>query len=170
MGGADKGLLPYRGRPLITHVIDRLAPQVFVLLISANRNLDAYLTLGHAVIADNFSDFPGPLAGLAAGLATCTTDWLVTCPCDCPALPGDLVVKLLSAAEQRNVSLALAVTPDRLQPTFQLCHRSLLPVLTTYLAAGNRKVADWCRQQGAIEVPFPDPAPFRNLNTPADLT
>ncbi len=28
MGGGDKGLLALAGRPLLAHVIDRLAPQV----------------------------------------------------------------------------------------------------------------------------------------------
>lgn len=166
MGGSDKGLLDYRGRPLIAYAIERLSPQVSGLLISANRHLDDYRSFGYPVVADTVSGFAGPLAGLAAGLAACTSDWLVTCPCDCPALPDDLVERLWSAAQAR---LAVAATPEGLQPAFLLCHRTLLPDLSTFLAAGQRKAAAWCHQQQAIAVPFPDAAPFRNLNTPADL-
>ena len=43
--GADKGLLPLSGRPLIAWVIDNLAPQVQDLVISANRHLDDYRQL-----------------------------------------------------------------------------------------------------------------------------
>jgi molybdenum cofactor guanylyltransferase len=169
MGGADKGLISYQGRSLVSHAIDRLAPQVSHLLISANRNLDAYRGFGHPVISDSLPDYPGPLAGLAAGLAACPTPWIVTCPCDCPALPVDLVARLLAAAEARQVSLAVAVTAEGMQPTFQLCRRENLPQLNAYLAGGGRKVGAWCSTQAAVEVNFPDSSAFFNLNAPADL-
>lgn len=169
MGGADKGLLSYQGRPLVAHVLARLAPQVDGLLISANRNFDAYHAFGPAVLPDATDERLGPLAGLRAGLAACPTPWLVTSPCDCPALPGDLVLRLLTAAEAEGASLAVAATADGLQPTFQLCRRELLPKLDAYLAAGGRKLGEWCESQGAIEVVFPDPNAFVNLNSPGDI-
>jgi len=169
MGGADKGLLSFQGKPLVVQVVERLAPQVGGLLISANRNLEAYAAFGYPVLTDALSDYQGPLAGLAAGLAACPTHWLITCPCDCPALPVDLVLRLLAAAEAQGASLAVAATADGLQPTFQLCRRELLPRLEAYLAAGGRKLGVWCRNEGAIEVAFPDPDAFANLNSPGDI-
>lgn len=172
MGGADKGLIAYRGKPLIAHVIERLAPQTDTLLISANRNLDDYLDFGYPVVTDASAEHLGrlgPLAGIAAGLQACDTPWLLVCPCDCPALPPDLAEKLLRGATVLNAPLAVASTVEGMQPTFQLCRRDLLPMLTDYLAAGERRVADWCRAQGAVEVFFADAAEFRNLNTPDDL-
>lgn len=169
MGGADKGLLNFRGQPLVAHVITRLGPQVESLLISANRSLDVYAAFGHPLVSDDQPDYPGPLAGIAAGLAACTTDWLVCVPCDCPALPTDLVARLHAAAETTDAGMAVARTAEGLQPTFQLCHRTVLPALAAYLAAGERRVAGWCRLQNAVEVAFDDAAAFRNLNTPDDL-
>jgi len=167
MGGADKGLLPLAGRPLASHVIARLAPQVDALLISANRNLDAYRAFGHPVLTDASAEFLGPLAGLRAGLAACATPWLVCCPCDCPALPADLVARLRAAVG--DAPLAVATVEGRMQPTFQLCRRELLPALDAFLAAGHRRVGGWCREMGAVEVAFPDINAFRNMNNPADL-
>jgi molybdopterin-guanine dinucleotide biosynthesis protein A len=169
MGGADKGLLSYRGRALITHAIERLAPQVSHLLISANRNLETYRAFGNPVLTDNLNDYQGPLGGLQAGLLACTSPWLVMCPCDCPALPPDLVERLLIAAEIGGAGIAVAATAGQMQPIFQLCRRENLPALDAYLAGGGRKVAAWCLTQGAIEVDFPDSGAFDNLNTPADL-
>lgn len=169
MGGADKGLMPYRERPLVTHAIARLAPQVGSLLVSANRNLEAYRAFGHPLVCDDQPDYPGPLAGLAAGLAACRTPWLVCIPCDCPALPLDLVARLLEAAETAGASGAVAVSAGQMQPTFQLCRQSLLPALAAFLAAGNRRVGEWCRKQGAVEVAFADEAAFANLNSPDAL-
>ncbi|MDP2253153.1 MAG: NTP transferase domain-containing protein, partial [Thiobacillus sp.] len=59
MGGADKGLIDYRGRPLVEWALAALAPQVGEILISANRNLDLYAAYGHRVLPDTMPDFPG---------------------------------------------------------------------------------------------------------------
>ncbi|MDX9994758.1 MAG: molybdenum cofactor guanylyltransferase MobA [Rhodocyclaceae bacterium] len=168
MGGCDKGLLNYRGRPLVAHVIERLAPQVGSLIVSANRHFDTYAAFGHPLVRDDEPEYPGPLAGLAAGLAACPTEWLVCVPCDCPHLPLDLVSRLRSAVGPTGW-LAVASVAGRMQPTFQLCHRALLPPLRAYLAAGERRVGGWCRQQEAIAAEFPDPDAFRNFNTPEEL-
>ncbi|MGA0016526.1 MAG: NTP transferase domain-containing protein, partial [Burkholderiaceae bacterium] len=39
MGGVDKGLQPLGDRPMVAHVLQRLAAQVHTVLINANRNL-----------------------------------------------------------------------------------------------------------------------------------
>ena len=167
MGGADKGLLDYRGRPLVAHAIERLAPQVDTLLISANRNLENYVDFGYPVVTDASHERLGPLAGIAAGLSACATPWLAVCPCDCPDLPLDLVARLMAGIGQ--AALAVAATPAGVHPTFMLCRRDCLPALENALAAGERKLRDWCRAQGAGEVNFAAEAAFRNLNTPGDL-
>lgn len=169
MGGADKGLIAYRGKPLVAHVIERLAPQVDALQISANRNLEDYLDFGYPVVTDASSERLGPLAGIAAGLQACETPWLLVCPCDSPALPADLASRLLQGAIEAKASLAVAITEKGMQPTFQLCRRDCLPALTDYLAMGERKVRGWCLAQKAVEVFFQDTAAFRNLNTADDL-
>ena len=166
MGGADKGLVSYRGRPLIEHVIDRLHPQVSTLLISANRNLETYRCYGFPVLTDQSEARLGPLAGIQAGLQACTTPWLLVSPCDCPKLPLDLAHQLLAA---KPVALTVAVTPAGMQPGFQLLHRDLLPALNAYLAEGERRVSGWCRAQGAVEVMFQNTAAFGNLNDPDSL-
>lgn len=168
MGGADKGLLPHCGRPLVAHAIERLAPQVGTLLISANRHPDIYRAFGYPVVPDPLPDYPGPLAGIAAGLTACTTPWLLVCPCDCPRLPLDLARQLRAAAEREDAAIAVASTAGRLQPTFQLCRRELLPALERHLLAGGRKVGAWCHEQGAVAVEFAADA-FANLNSPGEL-
>ena len=52
MGGVDKGLQPFRGKPMVAHAVERLGAQVDELLINANRNPEAYAAFGHRVIAD----------------------------------------------------------------------------------------------------------------------
>ncbi|MDR2173593.1 MAG: molybdenum cofactor guanylyltransferase [Burkholderiales bacterium] len=170
MSGADKGLLLLGHRTLTAHVIERLRPQVGTLLINANRHLSRYAAFGYSVISDAFDNFPGPLAGLHAGLSEARTPWVVTAPCDSPMLPRDLVARLYAAAQQHNAPLAIAKTGDRLHSVFALANRHVLPDLTAYLQDGERKVALWFSRVGGVEVPFDDQAEaFHNINTQNEL-
>lgn len=174
MGHQDKGLLPLDGTPMARRVLERLAPQVDDLLISANRNAERYAELGApwaaAVIPDRIPGFAGPLAGLQAALAQIHTPFAVTVPCDAPFLPMDLVARLQQALESQAADLAIARTFDQLHPVFCLCHRRLLPQLEAYLAGGGRRVQTWHATLRLAQVSFDDAAAaFRNLNTPADL-
>lgn len=170
MGGVDKGLVDYRGQPMVASVIAALAPQVDEVLISANRNLDTYAGFGHPVFADDLAGFAGPLAGLHAGLGRAGHELVATAPCDAPLLPADLVARLLAALLAHDAEIAVAATGGRSHPVFCLCRRALLPALEAYLAEGGRKVDAWQRSRRRVEVAFDDVAEaFANLNTPADL-
>jgi len=170
MGGLDKGLVEFRGRPLIAHVLERLAPQVDEILINANRNADTYARFGHRVIADAVGGYAGPLAGLHAGLRSATRSCVLTVPCDSPFLPLDLAARLARALAARRADLAVAKTGNRPHPVFALVRRAVLPHLEAFLEAGGRKIDAWYATLAAVEVAFDDEAEaFRNLNTPEEL-
>ncbi|MDR2219408.1 MAG: molybdenum cofactor guanylyltransferase [Methylobacillus sp.] len=171
MGGADKGLIPFQGRPLVAHVLERLQPQVDDILLNANRELDAYAAFGYRVIPDAISGFAGPLAGLHAGMTVATHELVITVPCDSPFLPHDLVVRLSEALQTHAADLAVAKTGDQPQPVFCLCRRSLLPNLTQFLQSGGRKIDAWYAALNIVEVAFDDEAEaFANINTPEELS
>jgi len=169
MGGSDKGLRLFQGKPMVAHAIERLAPQVETLIINANQNCDAYAALGYPVIADVIDGFAGPLAGLHAGLSACTTPLLVTAPCDSPFLPLDLVARLHAALEANEVQLAVAHSGGFTQPVFALCRRELFDNLGSFLHGGGRKVDAWFADLKVVEVPFPDENTFTNINTLEEL-
>ena len=174
LGGVDKGLQMLGEQPLVWHALERLRPQVSTLAINANRNTEAYASFGLPVWPDALADYPGPLAGMLAGLSAIETEWLVTVPCDTPHFPPDLVQRLLAAASHAAVHAALPVTEDtpgqpQAQPVFCLLHRSLRPALAAALAAGERKIDRFTRAAGQVLVPFADAAAFFNANTPAEL-
>lgn len=171
MGGVDKGLQLHHGKALVSHVAERLAPQVGRLLINANRNESAYAAFGYPLVADHITGFAGPLAGLHAALGAADTPLVVTAPCDSPGLPLDLVGRLHHALLAGQANLAIVRAADRLHPVFCLCHRSLQPQLAAYLENGGRRVAAWCAAMGAIEVDFSDQcAAFGNFNSLDDLS
>ncbi len=170
MGGQDKGLITLNHRPLIDYALAALQDQAGAILINANRNRERYARTGHPVIADQRSGFEGPLAGMASALARMHTRYLVSVPCDCPALPIDLVSRLLQAREQADAELAVAHDGIRLQPVFALLDRALLPSLEAYLDADGRKIDHWYGQHRMAIADFSDqPEAFANVNTPDDL-
>jgi molybdenum cofactor guanylyltransferase len=178
MGGADKGLQHLHGKPLAAHVLARLAPQVGTLAISANRNRDVYAALGapwHAeVLTDTLPDYPGPLAGLLAGLRAAHTEWLLSAPCDSPWLPADLGVRLAQAALAQGAAIATATSVNAagetsLHPVFALVHTSLADDLAAFLDAGERRVRAWYARHTAAEVAFADERAFYNINSLQEL-
>jgi len=171
MGGVDKGLQPFRGKPMVAHAIERLAPQVDELLINANRNPDAYAGFGHRVIADEIAGFAGPLAGFERGLAHAAGELVVTVPCDSPFLPRDLVARLRSALEASGADVAVAKTGTQSHPVFCLMRRSAHASLRDFLARGERKIDRWYAALALAEVAFDDePDAFLNINTREELS
>lgn len=170
MGGVDKGLAAFRGRPLIAHVLERLAPQVDEILVNANRNPAAYAGFGHPVIADEIAGFAGPLAGFERGLAHAHGTLVATVPCDSPFLPADLVARLRAGLEAQGAQLAVARTGDQPHPVFCLMRREVHASLTAFLASGQRKIDRWYAALRVAEVAFDDEAEaFANINTRDEL-
>jgi molybdopterin-guanine dinucleotide biosynthesis protein A len=168
MGGADKGLVEYRGRPLVEWTLAALAPQVDEIVISANRNLERYAAYGHRVLPDTLPDYPGPLAGVLTALGAVPAGWLLVAPCDSPRLPADLAARLLQAAERENVPLAVAADEVRVHHTCFLVRTDQRDNLGAFLARGERAVRHWQAGLASATVRF-DAAAFANLNQPDDL-
>ncbi|QYX55826.1 molybdenum cofactor guanylyltransferase MobA [Roseovarius sp. SCSIO 43702] len=187
MGGGDKTLLRLGDRPILAHVIDRLAPQVAGLALNANGDPARFDEFGLPFLPDTVADHPGPLAGVLAGL-----DWaahegaetVVSVAGDTPFFPCDLVARLQWAAEGMAHPLVLAATPRDpgtdtksetrsgliRHPTFGLWPVALRHDLRSALEDGLRKVVLWTERHGGREALFDGPGdPFFNVNTPQDL-
>lgn len=177
MGGGDKGLRSVAGQRLLDRVIDRLSPQCDPLAINANGEPARFADYGLPVLPDSLPDYPGPLAGVLAGL-----DWaaergaaaIVTVAADTPFFPADLVVRLQAAAGPSG--LALAASRDETgklwqHPTFGLWPVALRDDLRSALEGGLRKIVLWTERHGAGTAEFAsDPFdPFFNINTPEDI-
>jgi len=173
LGGGDKPLMPLAGRPVLAHVLERLVPQVEPVAINANGDPARFAAFGLPVVADTVSGFPGPLAGVlagmewAAGLPPATT--LATTAGDTPFFPVDLVAKLSQAPSGH---IALAASAGRTHPVFGLWPLSLRAALRRYLEDGGRKVVDFVARHPTTVIDFPTHGaldPFFNINTPEDL-
>ncbi|MFK7916251.1 MAG: molybdenum cofactor guanylyltransferase [Pseudomonadales bacterium] len=171
VGGADKPLLAWQNGTLLDAVVEKIAPQVDALVLSANRNLDQYRRRG-VVVTDDWSDYQGPLAGLAsvllhyqtaAGSPAAAPQRYLVCPGDMPLLPDDLGQRLSEGyvtGEPRYVH-----DGERAQPLCMICDDTALPSLQHYLDNSARSVLGWLECTGARPVPFNNPAAFANFNT-----
>lgn len=167
MGGVDKGWTRLQDKPLILHVLSRLAGQTRSVLINANRTLDAYEQLGYPVITDLEGDFKGPLMGILSGLSAASTPWAMVVPCDTPALPEDLVTRMIAGIGDRDI--AVAHDGERAHPVIALMRCDLAPDLREALAAGERKIDRWYARHDWCHVDFSDQSEaFINLNSPED--
>ncbi|GGX77599.1 molybdenum cofactor guanylyltransferase [Litchfieldella qijiaojingensis] len=167
MGGRDKGVEPFAGQMLIDHVLQRLRPHVAEVLINANRHLEVYGRLGLRVITDREGGYQGPLMGIWSGLSAARTPWVVVAPCDSPALPEDLVERLV--AGRGECDIAVAHDGERAHPVVALIRRELAADLGATLAAGERKIDRWYARHAWCHVDFSDcPHAFANLNTEQD--
>lgn len=167
--GADKALVLLAGRPLLSHVIDRFAPQVDRLWLSANGDAARFARFGLTVLPDTAP--MGPLSGVLAGLLRAAAEGataLVTVPVDSPFVPGDLVPRLCLAAEIAPHGMAIARAGGRVHPVFALWPVALAGPLADFLASGAKpRLMDFAAQAALAD--FPDDGSFDNLNTPEDL-
>lgn len=172
MGGLDKGLITWRGKPLGHLAAQALAPQVRRLFINANRHADSYAAWGWPVIADD-ADLPaaaGPLVGMLTGLRRAAGPWLQLSPCDSPCLPDNLVMRLLEAATSQTLDIAVPWTRQvdgtgHHHWTTALLNRRVLPSLEAAVIGGERRVHGWAATQRWAGVPFDQADAFLNLNS-----
>ncbi|MDF7679466.1 molybdenum cofactor guanylyltransferase MobA [Enterobacteriaceae bacterium ESL0689] len=168
MGGVDKGLQLLNGQPLWRYVAAALSPQVTRLAISANRNLNQWYASGYPVYTDTLTGFPGPLAGMLSVMQQTSGEWFLFCPCDTPFIPTFLAERF--AQQRKNAPVVWAYDGTRDHPAIALMHRRLIPDLTDYLAAGERRVMNFMRNCGGHHIDFSDAqSAFINVNTLDEL-
>lgn len=165
MGGGDKGLLSWRNKALVEHVLERIQPDPGRLIISCNRHLDEYRKLAATVCIDTLPDYQGPLAGIQAALALSTTELNLVCACDTPYLPADLLSRLQKCMALSNAELCYPDDGEREHFLPVLLKSTLQENLGKYLKAGDRSIKGWYRQLRVSTADFSDcPEGFINLN------
>ena len=139
MGGRDKGLIDWQGEPLVAHVHRVLRPLTDDLVISCNRNQQAYRAYADQLVGDAEADYPGPLAGVIAGLKVARHEWVVLLACDAPLVDRGLIEDLLRLAVTSD-SAAMVRQGGYWQPMFSVLPRRVLPVLEQAWAGGERSL------------------------------
>lgn len=177
MGGGDKTMRAIAGRPILDHVIERLAPQCASLILNANGDPSRFGLWGLPVVPDDLPDFAGPLAGVLAALDWTALhhpaiEWVVSVAADCPFLPRDLVVRMQTDRAAMQAELAVAASGDQSHPVVGLWKVSLRDELRHALVVEEcRKIDRWTARYRLVTTQWPvTPVdPFFNANTPDDV-
>ena len=177
MGGGDKPMRQIGGRTILDRVIVRLQPQCDTLILNANGDPARFAAFGLPVIADGVADFPGPLAGILAGLDWAATQrpnvsHILSAAADCPFLPRDLVARLHQARIAEGAQLAVAASDGQSHPVIGLWSVALREELRHALVVEDvRKIDRWTARYKLATVTWPTTPldPFFNANTMDDI-
>lgn len=171
--GVDKGLVPLAGRPMIEHVLARVAGLGAETLITTN-NQDEYEYLGLPMASDE-EPGAGALPGLRTALRAAQGETVLVVACDMPFVNRLLLEHLLSLSREADV-----VVPrwkDRYQ-TLQTVYarKKCLKAVDEALAQGERRMISFYPQVLVRHVPpeeveeyDPTGRSFFNVNTPEEL-
>lgn len=151
--GSDKALADFAGKPLFTHAIAAVAPQVEALVISG-RNWPGYRRIDDLPAAGC-----GPLGGHAGALVhplSAGIDAVLCVPCDTRGVPADLVVRLSPGAAVAAGQRSIGPWPST-------------PAVTLIARPSNGDTRALCARVATTEARKVDCGPLHNVSSFADL-
>ncbi|NWA00061.1 molybdenum cofactor guanylyltransferase MobA [Pseudomonas gingeri] len=167
MGGQDKGLLEWRGQPLIAHLHASVRSLTDDLIISCNRNPQRYGIYADRLVTDDSDDFPGPLAGIRAGLAVARHSHLLVLPCDVPQVDRDLLQAMIGAAGRHPRQPLMVRQGEHWEPLLCVIPVALAGAFDSAWASGERSPRKVLLPLHALPLQCPADDPrLANLNTP----
>ncbi|WP_413043899.1 molybdenum cofactor guanylyltransferase MobA [Pseudomonas sp. YJ42] len=171
MGGQDKGLVEWHGKPLVAWPYRIARPLTDDLLVSCNRNQQRYAAFADRLVCDDEPDFPGPLAGIRAGLAAARHHWLMVLPCDAPLIDEALLIQLYKSARAEPGKAVMARRDTQWEPLFCVIPSDLAPAIEIAWHAGERSNRNILLELGAqaLDLDADDPR-LANLNSPELLS
>ena len=167
MGGQDKGLIEWRGQPLIAHLHEQVRALTDDLIISCNRNQERYASYADHLVSDVETGFQGPLAGILAGLPQARHPRMLVLPCDAPSLDKALLLDLMETAQQAPERPLMVRQDEHWQPLFCVLPKNLYPALLALWNDGERSPRRALQRLDALAYPCAADDPrLSNLNTP----
>lgn len=171
MNNRDKGLISFKGQPMVSYAIAAMKPVTNQTIINANRNIPEYQAFGLPVVSDQTDSFDGPLAGVLTAMMFAETGVLLVMPCDSPLVKANHLQKLLSTRATVDADVAVAFEGERLHPVFLALKATLKSSLQDYLLSGQRKIDLWLEQQKMVKADFSaEPDIFININSMTELS
>jgi len=179
--GRDKALIPLGGKPLITHVLERVSQVVDDIAIVTRHGSreDPYRDLlsPRVLVLRDALKVRSPLVGIVTGLETLRCDYAAILACDTPFASPGVLDRLFE--EARGHDAAIPRWPNgMLEPLFSVYR---VPAASAQagvaLRLGGRRPRDMIERLGEVAyIPTeslrdldPELLSFFNINTPSDL-
>ena len=164
--GTEKGLVIFKGKPLIEYSLDVLKNSCDEIIISSNS--ESYDAFGYPVLKDEFPD-SGPMGGIYTCLKASKNQVNIILSCDMPMVNTVFLNKLLAVADGFEV-----VVPWHEKKYFEpLCavyRKKLLPVFEDFIQNKNFRIPDLFAAVNTNYLKIGkefgvDPLIFFNINT-----
>lgn len=169
--GTDKGLLRFRDKPLVEHILAvmrSVCPRVTI--VGEPEKFSRY----GPVVADVFPGC-GPLGGIHAGLRHSSAKLNLFLAVDMPFVTAELLAVLFAAAEQSQALVVVPRTARGWQPLCAVYHPDFAKIAEDALRAGKCKIDAAFAGLSVREIAQPEleaygisERSFFNVNTPAD--
>lgn len=170
--GADKGLLPFRGKPLVAWATGLLSGYCRQIIISSN-NPD-YKAFGYPVISDIYSN-SGPMSGIASCLAVSENEVNLVLTCDMPFVDASVIEALIRQAGSATFVIPIDERGFE-EPLCAMYHKNSLPLIESSIRAGSFRMTSLFRTGGVKYLPTDmyskpfDSRWFTNINTPGEFS
>lgn len=165
--GTDKGLLPLKGKPFISHIYEAMKPIIGdnIVVVSSNADYDA---LGYTRIEDLIAD-KGPVGGLYTALKQSKTKFNLVLSVDVPLVSTELLQWLVDKHED-SFMLTQVQVEEKASPLIGVYDRSMRILLGEHLAGNQLKLRGVINEVNhqTLMVPEKWSAQVQNINTEED--
>ena len=167
--GTDKGLLDFKGQPIVQTIIEQLQPAVGSVIIVSNNT--AYGKFGLEVIPDLIKD-KGPAGGIHAALSHSNSEQLFIVSCDMPFITSEAVKSIILKAFRAQITLPLY--HGKTEPLFGIYSKECLPLWENLIRQEKIKLQEMVISFNLLEINVDQndlfPASFfTNINDEGDF-
>lgn len=173
--GRDKGLVPFLGKPLVSRVVERVAPLADELILTTN-NPEGYRFLGLPLFSDIIPQ-RGSLSGLYTALSAASHPRVIVVACDMPFVNRRLLELQRKLLDEEQTDAVIPQHGDGMEPFHAIYQReTCLPLIQTALQHGMWRADGWfglaritlLAKEKILELD-PDLLSFLNVNTPEEV-
>ena len=165
--GTEKGLIIYKNKPFVEHIIEAMSPLVDNIIIISNNKV--YESFGFKCYEDLIKN-TGPLAGIYTGLRYSKTDYNLIVSCDIPLVKTIVLQKLIDQKNDASEVIQLQ-SQGKNMPLIALYKKSCEVIFKKELHQNQKKVQTALKKCNVKTVVIDESLEqvTANINTPEDL-
>ncbi len=166
LGGVNKGLVQVEGQSLAQWVYDALLPQVDIIYMSVNEDMNEYKKICPNLLRDDPRFYrDGPLAGIQSLAEYVEPDDVIqVVTCDLPLLPKDLVLKQMARMEVQQLDAVYPKDHEREHYGLLMFKGRQIYQAEELLLNEQRRIRDFLSQMPSEALFFDDETAFINGN------
>ena len=169
--GADKGLVNYKGKPLVQYSIELLQTYCDEVLLSCNN--EDYKKFNLPLIPDEIKNI-GPMGGIYSTLNSSNNEYCIIIGCDVPNINHNLINLLIHSNKLKEYDFIVPIHQGKIEPLCAIYSKTVLNYIQQLIMVDNYKLQELLKKGRAnfIDVQYlldDQPDLFKNVNSLDDL-